>query len=62
MGEFFPSVDDPYPFPTARPPPLVRRCSVEYAPYQKVARQKVKRDPKEGTIDKGAPSSQRSRA
>jgi regulator of nonsense transcripts 3 len=43
-------------------PPLVRRCSVEYAPYQKVARQKVKRDPKEGTIDKGAPSSQRSRA
>lgn len=29
------------------------RCQVEYAPFQKVPRQRVKRDPKEGTIERG---------
>ena len=29
-------------------------CSVEYAPFQRVPRSRVKRDPREGTIDKGA--------
>lgn len=30
------------------------KCSVEYAPYQKVPRNgKVKRDPREGTIERG---------
>ena len=30
------------------------RCQVEYAPFQKVPRQRVKRDPKEGSIERGA--------
>lgn len=30
------------------------RCQVEYAPYQKVPRQRVKRDPKEGTLARDA--------
>lgn len=29
-------------------------CSVEYAPFQRVPRSRVKRDPREGTIEKGA--------
>lgn len=29
-------------------------CSVEYAPFQRVPRGRVKRDPREGTIEKGA--------
>lgn len=28
-------------------------CSVEYAPFQRVPRGRVKRDPREGTIEKG---------
>lgn len=28
-------------------------CSVEYAPYQKVPKKTSKKDPKEGTLDKG---------
>ncbi|EFN59157.1 hypothetical protein CHLNCDRAFT_50004 [Chlorella variabilis] len=30
------------------------RCQVEYAAYQRVPRQRVKRDPKEGTIERDA--------
>lgn len=29
------------------------RCSVEYAPYQKAPKVVLKKDPREGTLDKG---------
>ncbi len=29
------------------------RCQVEYAPYQRVPKTKVRHDPKEGTIEQG---------
>ena len=29
------------------------KCIVEYAPYQKVRREKAKEDPREGTYEKG---------
>lgn len=31
------------------------RGSVEYAPFQRVPEQRVKRDPREGTLETGAP-------
>lgn len=31
-------------------------CSVEYAPYQRTPPARVKRDPREGTTEKGAPN------
>ncbi len=32
-------------------------AAVEYAPFQRVPKQRVKRDPREGTIENGAPYS-----
>ena len=29
------------------------KCTVEYAPYQKIPREKAKEDPREGTYEKG---------
>ena len=32
------------------------KCTVEYAPYQKVPRDKAKEDPREGTYENGQPA------
>jgi Smg-4/UPF3 family len=48
----FKAVFDGTAFPDARGKQQL--CSVEYAPFQRVPRSRVKRDPREGTIEKGA--------
>ena len=51
----------PMPRLAAAPLSLFCRCQVEYAAYQKVPRSRVKRDPKEGSLDRGGGGGQAGR-